>query len=204
MSKCALYFVPLSQAYLADSTKLKDPNDPKAQWSYCPSLGAAILFTILFGSTTCAHVAQAVIYRKKFCWVVSPTPSSLFPSLCHHRKRVLTYHLALQIIMGSLWEFVGFILRDLSVQNQTQVEYYLFQQLLVLLAPLWINAFAYMVLGRMVHTFVPGQKVMGIKARRLTLYFVLLDITCVHVTHSLLHESQLTDRKGVHGPRGWC
>lgn len=36
-----------------------------------------------------------------------------------------------------------------------------------------------MILGRMVLYFVPEQAVWGIKARRLTLLFVLLDVTSV-------------------------
>lgn len=49
-------------------------------------------------------------------------------------------------------------------------------QLLIILAPLWLNAFIYMVLGRMIHFFIPEQKCFGFKARKLTVIFLLLDI----------------------------
>ncbi|KUJ07476.1 uncharacterized protein LY89DRAFT_712005 [Mollisia scopiformis] len=48
--------------------------------------------------------------------------------------------------------------------------------ILILVAPLWINGFVYMVLGRMVWNFLPSREVFGIPARRLGVYFVTLDI----------------------------
>ena len=41
---------------------------------------------------------------------------------------------------------------------------------------MWINAFLYMVLGRMILYFLPEGKVLGIRARWLTFMFVLSDI----------------------------
>ncbi|MCJ1230205.1 hypothetical protein MMC12_006877 [Toensbergia leucococca] len=113
-------------------------------------LSAALLFSILFALTTLAHIIQARIYRKNFCWV---------------------------IIMGGLWETAGFITRTLSTEHQSSSALAFPSQLLILLSPLWINAFDYVLLGRMMHYFLPGQKIAGIKARKLSIYFVLLDIT---------------------------
>lgn len=39
-----------------------------------------------------------------------------------------------------------------------------------------VNAYDYMVLGRMIHFFLPEQKILKVAARRVTLYFVLFDI----------------------------
>lgn len=47
----------------------------------------------------------------------------------------------------------------------------------ILLAPLWINAFVYMVLGKLVYMFMPDKRLGGIKAQRLGWYFVTMDIT---------------------------
>lgn len=44
-------------------------------------------------------------------------------------------------------------------------------------APLLTNAFAYMVMGRMVYNFTTQAKIFGVKAWRFTLCFVLLDVT---------------------------
>jgi hypothetical protein len=41
---------------------------------------------------------------------------------------------------------------------------------------LGINAFLYMTLGRMIHFFLPGQKLVGVSARRFGVLFVCLDI----------------------------
>ncbi|KAF8181357.1 RTA1 like protein-domain-containing protein [Mycena galopus ATCC 62051] len=98
---------------------------------------AAVLFSTLFGLTTVVHLVQAIHYRKKFCWV---------------------------IIMAGTWETAGLVLRVLSVLNTTSSSFGTPSQLLILLSPLWINAFLYDLTSRLV-------------AQRLSLCFVLLDIT---------------------------
>lgn len=47
------------------------------------------------------------------------------------------------------------------------------------MAPLWVNAFVYMIMGRMVWNYVPTAKLLGIKASRFGAYFVILDIMYV-------------------------
>ncbi|KAJ7139035.1 RTA1 like protein-domain-containing protein [Mycena epipterygia] len=117
---------------------------------YCPSFPAAVLFSVLFGLTTLAHIIQAIHYRKKFCWVV---------------------------IMAGGWETAGLVLRVFSVLHTTSPAFGIPSQLLVLLAPLWINAFLYVLMSRLVYFFVPEKHVGGISAQRLSLCFVLLDVT---------------------------
>jgi len=78
--------------------------------------------------------------------------------------------------MAATWETAGFILRILSTRHQLSLGLYIPEELLILLAPIWINAFDYMVLGRMIYYFLPEQKVLGIHATRFTRYFVLMDI----------------------------
>ncbi|KDQ51945.1 hypothetical protein JAAARDRAFT_50447 [Jaapia argillacea MUCL 33604] len=127
-------------------------GDPNAEYLYCASTGAAVLFAVLFGLTCVLHITQAIVYRKRFCWV---------------------------IIMAAFWETCGFLTRALSSLDQTKHTFIFFSQLLILLAPLWINAFTYVVLGRMVYYFIPDQSVGRIKAKRLATWFVLLDITAL-------------------------
>lgn len=43
-------------------------------------------------------------------------------------------------------------------------------------APLWTNAFVYMVMGRLVWNFSERAKVLGVHAWRFGLYFVMADI----------------------------
>lgn len=122
------------------------PNDI---WSYCPSIAAAILFTVLFGATSLAHVVQAILYRKPFACV---------------------------LIMGALWETGGYIFRITSIYNQLSSGLFTGQLLLILLAPLWINAYIYMLLGRMIHFFLESDRVFRVKARLITRMFVCFDI----------------------------
>ncbi|KAJ6589220.1 RTA1 like protein-domain-containing protein [Mycena capillaripes] len=131
--------------------KCMDPRENENySFLYCPSFPAAVLFSALFGLTTFAHLVQAIHYRKKFCWVV---------------------------IMAGMWETGGLVLRVFSVLNTTSLAFGIPSQLLILLAPLWINAFLYVLMSRFVYFFVPDKHVGGISARRLSLCFVLLDIT---------------------------
>ncbi|KAK9238759.1 RTA1 like protein-domain-containing protein [Lipomyces kononenkoae] len=116
---------------------------------YVPSFGAAILFSVLFGLTLICHVVQGIIYKKKYTWVV---------------------------MMGALWELLAFILRALLTRNQSSTGYDTGHVIMFLLAPIWINAFLYMTLGRLIHFFIPDQRLGGISAKRYGTVFVLLDI----------------------------
>ena len=124
-------------------------SDPNSNWNYCPSFGAAILFSILFGIVTIAHITQGILYRKSYTWV---------------------------LIMGALWETGGLASRVVSVTKQSEEAPAFASQLLVLLAPLWVNAFAYMTLGRIIYFFLPDTAIWRIRPRRLTVYFVCFDI----------------------------
>ncbi|KAJ6602640.1 RTA1 like protein-domain-containing protein [Mycena vulgaris] len=131
--------------------KCLDPlSNDNYNFLYCPSFPAAVLFSALFGLTTIAHIIQAIHYRKKFCWVV---------------------------IMAGIWETSGLTLRVFSVLNTTSPAFGTPSQILILLAPIWINAFLYVLMSRFVYFFVPEKHVGGINAQRLSLCFVLLDIT---------------------------
>ncbi|KAK7732986.1 hypothetical protein SLS57_000930 [Botryosphaeria dothidea] len=64
----------------------------------------------------------------------------------------------------------------LGSHDQQNIGYATAHQLLYLLAPLWINAFAYMTFARMVHYFLPEKTVWRIKGVSLAKYFVWADI----------------------------
>jgi hypothetical protein len=98
------------------------------------------------------------------------------------------------IIMSAAWQTAALILRILSTRHQLSYGFYVPSQILILLAPicelspstasfvqtrpsiLGTNAFCYMVLGRMIHFYIPEHTIFGISSRRLTVIFVLLDI----------------------------
>lgn len=151
-------------------------DDDDTVWLYCPSYGAAIAFTVLFALTTICHITQAVLFRKPFAFV---------------------------IVMAAIWETGGYTLRIFSVRDQLSATIFTIQQLLIILAPLWINAFVYMVLGRMVHFFLASDRVFGLRARRITLIFVLFDITAflIQATGGMMLNSsypESTQRIGMH------
>lgn len=126
-------------------------EDPDTLWLYCPSYSGAIAFSVLFGLTTLAHIIQAFWHRKPFLIV---------------------------LIMGGIWELGGYISRVFSSIYQKNEAYMTIQQILIILAPLWINAFCYMCLGRMIHCFLPAHqdRVFGLRSRRIGTMFVLADI----------------------------
>ncbi|KUJ13210.1 RTA1-domain-containing protein [Mollisia scopiformis] len=132
-----------------DKNGYVDPSACNALYEYYPSFGAAVLFSFLFSTVTALHIFQAAKFHKKFCWV---------------------------IIMGCIWEAASFILRTISTKHQQNTNLYTYSFLLVLLAPLLINAFDYMILGRMVHFFLPSKSLLHIPGSRFSRYFVWLDI----------------------------
>ncbi|EFE37728.1 RTA1 domain protein, putative [Trichophyton verrucosum HKI 0517] len=124
-------------------------NNDDVTWQYCPTFAPAVLFAVLFFLTTGSHIMQAFTFKKTFSWV---------------------------IIVGGAWEAIAYGLRAAGAKNIYQKGFGLPHHILIALAPLWINAYVYMVLGRMVHFFLPDKRCFGISARRLTVIFVCLDI----------------------------
>ncbi|PWY66716.1 RTA1 domain protein [Aspergillus heteromorphus CBS 117.55] len=152
-----------------------DLSSPNAQYDYCASGPAAILFSVLFGITMIAHLTQAIIYRKRFCWV---------------------------IVMGTAWECLGLIMRTYSTINQVESNTASAGQLLVLLAPLWVNAYGYMIFGRMVYYYLPDRKIAGFRAEKLAKVFIWLDVTSfiVQATGGIMDSdfSNEMDTIGLH------
>lgn len=78
--------------------------------------------------------------------------------------------------MASAWEVTGFTLRVLAARDLRSQPYAVGSNLLILLAPLWVNAFAYMLMGRMAYYWLPGKKIWCMWARTLTKWFVWMDV----------------------------
>ena len=136
-----------------------DPRSENSSFQYCPSFPAALTFTAIFALLLLAHVMQAFQYRKPFAWV---------------------------ICMAAAWETAGFALRSLNVIHQTSLGLSMPSTILILLSPLLINAFDYMVFGRMLYFYTPEKKIAGIRAQRLAAVFVWLDIVYVFCSFLLL------------------
>ncbi|KAJ4016155.1 hypothetical protein NW766_004345 [Fusarium irregulare] len=80
--------------------------------------------------------------------------------------------------MGASWECICFIARALGARDQQQAAYVTVSTLLFLLAPIWINAFIYMIVARLVHFAIPQRRVAGISAQWLAKIFVIVDVMC--------------------------
>jgi hypothetical protein len=80
------------------------------------------------------------------------------------------------VIMGGAWEVAAMVMAALLAKKQNSDTYATMHTLLFLLAPLWINAFFYMTLGRMVWFFDERKRLAGLSAKRFGSLFVWLDI----------------------------
>jgi hypothetical protein len=81
--------------------------------------------------------------------------------------------------MGASWEFISLATRVTSVNDPTSKSEWQTTFIFLILAPMWINAFDYMVLCRMIYFYLPEKDLARIPGRRLAVYFVCVDITCV-------------------------
>ncbi|TGO18828.1 hypothetical protein BTUL_0007g00460 [Botrytis tulipae] len=125
---------------------------PNTKWSFCPNIGAAYFFAVLFALTTVAHLAQAILHRKAYCWV---------------------------IVASALAQTLTYIFRVASIKIPASFGDYAAWFILILIAPLFTNAFIYMVMGRMVWNYVTDATIWKVTAWRFGLYFVILDIVAL-------------------------
>ncbi|RYO88813.1 hypothetical protein DL766_010244 [Monosporascus sp. MC13-8B] len=132
-----------------DANGYLPPGTCHAIWDYYPSFSGSLTFLLLFALLTVAHVYQAAMYKKRFCWA---------------------------IIMASLWEAVAYIFRTVSTRHQNIAGVYTVYKVFILVSPLWVNAFVYMLFKRMVHYFAPSREVLSIPAFTLGAGFMLLHI----------------------------
>ncbi|CEJ57908.1 hypothetical protein PMG11_06585 [Penicillium brasilianum] len=124
-------------------------DNPNVYWSYCPSKPAAILFAILYGLATCVHITQTVQYRMRNAVIIS---------------------------MGAGLETLAFILRLVVIYKMDLSAVYEAQFILILIAPMWMNAFDFLLLGKLVNYCLPDKQICGFPARRVGITFVGLDI----------------------------
>ena len=92
---------------------------------------------------------------------------------CRYGKKRLCWPL----IMGGLWETGAFVTRALAVVQPASEGLFDTQYALVLISPLWINAFAYVLLGRLVYYYLPARMLLGMRTWAIGAVFVLCDIS---------------------------
>lgn len=124
-------------------------NGKDSNWNFCPNVGVAYFWAVMFGLLMVGHIGQAIKWRKAYSTV---------------------------IIISALLQLLVFAFRILSIQNPDASIWYTLWFVIILVAPLLTNAYVYMIMGRMVYNFLPDGKLFNVQARRFGLYFVLLDI----------------------------
>ncbi|KAJ4289044.1 hypothetical protein N0V90_011386 [Kalmusia sp. IMI 367209] len=135
---------------MARESQHKDVNDPTVfvLYRYNPNLVAAIVFVVLFALTTFYHIYQ--IGRKR-TWYFIP------------------------LVIGGLFEFVGYIGRVQSHFDQWKLGPFIMQSLLLLVAPALFAASIYIILGRII-LLTDGEKHSLIRQKWLTKIFVAGDV----------------------------
>ncbi|KAG9197703.1 hypothetical protein G6514_001130 [Epicoccum nigrum] len=127
-----------------------DINDVRVfvLYRYTPNLAAAVTFIVLFLLTTLFHTFQ--IWRKR-TWYLLP------------------------LIVGGIFEFVGYIGRAQSHSDQWKLGPYIIQSLLLLVAPALFAASIYLILGRII-LMTDGELRSLIPLKWLTKVFVAGDV----------------------------
>jgi hypothetical protein len=98
-----------TQTIVPDKNGYLPPGTCNSLYNFYPSFTAAVIMTAVFGILSFAHIVQAIMFKTGFCWVV---------------------------IMGSLWEFVGYLTRSFGTKHQQNAGLATISQILILLAPL--------------------------------------------------------------------
>jgi RTA1 like protein len=133
-------------------------NDGSSVYFYNPSFGAAVLFAILYLIPTLVLFYQTCFRYRTWYFLCVP--------------------------IGSLLEVGGYIARGISVKNQSQVPPYATSLSLIVLAPLFIAAGNYLLIGRLLRAVLPAStrdrrdnhRIFHIRSTRITKLFVGCDI----------------------------
>ncbi|KPM35699.1 hypothetical protein AK830_g10888 [Neonectria ditissima] len=117
-------------------------------WLYVPSLAAAVIFCLLFGVATIAHVWKICKTRTWFC---------------------------IPFAIGGYMQFLGYAARAAAHSRTGKFMPYVIQNNNIVLAPVLYAASIYMVLGRVIRN-VSGERYSLIRPTRLTKIFVTGDV----------------------------
>jgi hypothetical protein len=133
---------------------------PESIYFFDPSLPAAILFTILY-----AVPAGFLFYTT----VIGPRTGKY-----HHARFFIP------VCIGAVMEVAGYIVRCISVQRPRNIPLYAVSSSLIVLAPVFICASLYLLIGRLVRAGIPmqgkQQRILGISPHWLPRGFITSDI----------------------------
>lgn len=172
-------------------------KDDRYLWNYLPSLPGALVFVVLFSLVTIAHTWRMIRHRVWFHapFVVGCLGKSHLPPRTSRRVRHggLTYH-AKQTV-----EAIGYVGYTIAHWHSNKLVPYIIQSIFLLIAPAFIAASIYMILGRLVTRLPSGHRCSIVRPAWLTKLFVLGDVL------SLLTQAfggGMMSKKGSKGKTG--
>ncbi|KAL3291102.1 RTA1 like protein [Colletotrichum asianum] len=125
-------------------------------WKYLPSVPAAVIFCIIFLTTTFAYMWKIWKTRASFC---------------------------IPMAIGGYMEFLGYVFRAVAHNKTGKLMPFVASQNNILLAPVLFAASIYMTLGRVIR-IVNGERHSIIRPSRLTKVFVAGDVLALAIQGS--------------------
>ncbi|KAL5343453.1 RTA1 like protein-domain-containing protein [Aspergillus crustosus] len=132
------------------------PEEQESYFHYDPSLGAAIVFAVLYGGAFIGTVVQWARFRP-VVWLV--------------------------MVIAAAMEAVGYIARTVSTRDVTARTVYVLQFALLILAPVLMAGALYVLFGRIIFLVVPKEqrtlKICWVPPRWVTPIFVGFDVVAL-------------------------
>ncbi|KAF7880622.1 uncharacterized protein EAF02_007468 [Botrytis sinoallii] len=145
-AKTVSFAVPTCiQTLTPDKNGYLPPGTCNALYDYYPSSTSAVAFAAIFGFLTLAHIIQAFFTKSFF------------------------------IFSASIWGLTAFILRIVSTYNQQNNILELMSSIFALTISPLINAYYFILLGHLVHHYLPSRSLLGIRAHIIALPFLVFN-----------------------------
>lgn len=124
-------------------------KDDRYLWNYLPSLPGALVFVVLFSLVSIVHTWRMIRHRV---WFHAP------------------------FVVGCLVEAIGYVGYTIAHWQSNKLVPYIIQSIFLLIAPAFIAASIYMILGRLVTRLPSGPRCSIVRPAWLTKLFVLGDV----------------------------
>lgn len=148
-AKTVSFAVPTCIQTLApDENGYLPPGTCNALYDYYPSSTSAVAFAGIFGVLNLIHIIQAFFYKKAY---------SFF------------------IISASIWGLTAFILRIESTYNQQDNALELISSIFALTISPMINAYYFILLGHIIHHYLPSRSLLSVRAHFIALPFLVFN-----------------------------
>ncbi|KAM0149967.1 hypothetical protein ACHAQE_008779 [Botrytis cinerea] len=148
-AKTVSFAVPTCiQTLVPDENGYLPPGTCNALYDYYPSSTSAVAFAGIFGVLTLIHIIQALFYKKAY---------SFF------------------IISASIWGLTAFILRIESTYNQQDNALELMSSIFALTISPMINAYYFILLGHIIHHYLPSRSLLSVRAHFIALPFLVFN-----------------------------